>query len=242
MLDHLSAGRLEFGFGKGISIPEHKLWGLDAEQADARSEESLDLVLAAFQSDGLLSFEGRFWSYTDVPIEQRPLQKPYPPLWRPGKVETAARMGVSTMAGGPISAVAATVARYHELHEQGVGRYHPPSIGGIRKLYVAPTDGEAETRGRTAWAAYTEHLTRLFRRFEIPPPNDPTLGGDYDRAKEVQAVVVGSPGKIREHLEDFAENAGTDYFVGCFAWGDLNRDEAHRSFDLFAEHSMAGLT
>lgn len=238
MLDHLSGGRLEFGFGKGISIPEHLLWGLDAEQADARADEALDIVLTAFQTDGLLNYEGRFWTFQDTPIEQHPLQRPYPPLWRPGKVETAARLGVSTMAGGPISVIANTVARYRELHQDGIGRHHSPTIGGVRRLYVAPTDAEAEARGRTAWVAYTEHLTRLFRRYELAPPNDPTLGGDYDRALEVQAVVVGSPERVREHVEEFARDAGTDYFVGCFAWGDLTRDENHRSFDLFAERVL----
>ena len=27
MLDHLTNGRLEIGFGKGVSAPEHELWG-----------------------------------------------------------------------------------------------------------------------------------------------------------------------------------------------------------------------
>ena len=106
---------------------------------------------------------------------------------------------------------------------------------------MAPTGAEADEIGRRTWAAFTEHLTRLFRRYEMTPPNDPTLGGDYDKAKQFQAVVVGSPETVREHCEQFAEQAGTDYFVGVFAWGDLSAYEADRSFDLFAEHVMVAL-
>lgn len=236
MLDQLSEGRFEFGFGRGISIPEHVLWGFDAEEAVERTAESLDLILAALQAEDLFSYEGRFWQFEDVPIETVPFQKPYPPLWRPGTLDVAAELGVSTMAGGPIAAVASAVERYHELHQPGVGLHHQPQIGGIRKIYVAATDSEAEDRARASWVAYSEHLTRLFRRFEMMPPNDPTIGGDFDRAMEVQAVVVGSPETVKAHVEAFAEEAGTDYFVGGFAWGDLGADEVHRSFDLFAEH------
>ena len=102
----------------------------------------------------------------------------------------------------------------------------------------AATDQEAEERARAAWVAFTEHLSRLFRRFEMTPPNDPTLGGDFDRALAVQAVVAGSPATVREAVQELAANGGTDSLVGQFAWGDLAIDEVYRSFDLFAEHAM----
>ena len=76
----------------------------------------------------------------------------------------------------------------------------------------------------------SEHLTRLFRRYEMTPPNDPTLGGDFDKALAVQAVVVGSPATIRAHVEQFEAESGTDYFVGCFSWGDIIGDDLRRSF------------
>ena len=242
MLDQLSEGRLEIGFGKGISPPEHLLWGLEPDDAIAATNEILDIVLKAMTTTGLFSYEGAFHTFTDVPIEIWPYQKPHPPLWRPGTLETAARLGVRTMTGGPLQAVAAAAARYHELVDpNGIGAAHPPMIGGVRRVIVAPTDAEADALGRRAWAAFTDHLTTLFRRYEIAPPGDPTLGGDYDKAKAVQAVVVGSPSTVLEHCQQFEAGAGTDYFVGCFAWGDLDRKEMLQSFDLFAEHVVQPL-
>ena len=44
MLDQLSTGRLEFGFGKGVSPPEHLLWNIDRAEVDARTEESLQII------------------------------------------------------------------------------------------------------------------------------------------------------------------------------------------------------
>ncbi len=235
MLDQLSGGRLEIGFGKGVSAPEHELWGSDYDDAEDRLDEALEIVLGMLQADGTYSHEGRYWTFSDVPILFEPVQKPYPPLWRPGTLATAARLGVRTVTFGPSAMVADAVRQYHEGYQPGVGGGHPPMIGGVRKIFVAATDAEAEQRARQAWAAYAEHLTRLFRRFDIPPPGDPSLGGDFDLALQVQACVAGSPAKVRDHLQEFAETAGTDYFVGWWAWGDLTTDEIDRSFDLFVD-------
>lgn len=242
MLDHLSHGRLEIGFGKGISVPEHILWGLDADDAEDTTDEALDLLLTILQTDGELSYHGTRWTFDRVPVELQPLQQPHPPLWRPGRLETAAAMGVSTVVAGPAAVVARSVARYHELHRPGVGRHHPPTVAAVRRFVVASTDQEADARGRTAWVAFTEHLTRLFRRYELVPPNDPTLGGDYDRAKEVHAVVAGSPARVRDHVEELAAVGGTDYLLGCFGWGDLTTTEVRRSLGLFAEHVIAPMS
>lgn len=54
-------------------------------------------------------------------------------------------------------------------------------------------------------------------------------------------IGFGKGISVREHCEQFAEEAGTDYFVGVVAWGDLSAYEVDRSFDLFAEHVMAPL-
>ena len=52
-------------------------------------------------------------------------------------------------------------------------------------------------------------------------------------------VVAGSPATVREHVERFEAESGTDYFVGKFALGDLSHRELMRSIDLFATEVMA---
>jgi alkanesulfonate monooxygenase SsuD/methylene tetrahydromethanopterin reductase-like flavin-dependent oxidoreductase (luciferase family) len=79
MLDHLSGGRLELGVGRGISPPEHEMWGLDPVLARQRSEETLEIILAGMTSN-TLNYEGRFWRFEGVPLEVCPFQKPHPPV------------------------------------------------------------------------------------------------------------------------------------------------------------------
>ena len=80
MLDQLSGGRLDVGVGRGISNLELGHYGVDPATAPAQYVEALAIVLKALTSR-TLTFEGKYYSYRDVPIELEPLQKPHPPLW-----------------------------------------------------------------------------------------------------------------------------------------------------------------
>lgn len=243
MLDHLTGGRFELGFGKGISPPEHSLWGLDPGEAVERTDEMLEILLAALTCpNDRFSFAGRFHQFDDVPLEVRPLQQPYPPLWRPGTPETAASLGVNTVVGGPIPIVNGAIERYQASFEPKLSGGRAPTIGAIRKFIVAPTDAEADELGRNAWPVYTDNLMGLFRRYDYEAPNDPTVGGDYERAKQVQAVVVGSPERIRGHIEELTAAGLVKYVIGCFAFGNLDHNTVVRSQELFAEHIVAPLS
>lgn len=242
MLDHLSGGRFELGFGKGISAPEHLLWGLDPDEADDRCHEMLKLLIAALTCENdVFSFEGRFHQLADVPLEVRPHQLPHPPLWRPGNVATAAALGVSTVVGGPTAMAHQTIAAYRAAYQSTLSAGREPTVGVIRKFVVAPTDAEANAIGRRAWPRFSHDLTVLFRRFGMQPPNDPTIGGDYERAKQVEAIVVGSPETVRAHVEQLTENGLVEYVIGHFAFGDLSHAEIARSIELFGHHVVEPL-
>ena len=58
-LDHLTGGRLDVGIGKGISPIEHRLWGHAAEEAQARTAETIDILRKGLTSD-VLTHEGPF--------------------------------------------------------------------------------------------------------------------------------------------------------------------------------------
>jgi alkanesulfonate monooxygenase SsuD/methylene tetrahydromethanopterin reductase-like flavin-dependent oxidoreductase (luciferase family) len=251
MLDHLADGRLEVGVGRGIAPPEHAMWGLEPDAARNRSEETLEVLLQGFAADKL-DFDGRYWSFHEVPVELHPLQQPHPPLWYPGNVEIAGRRGFNTVVGGPIRAVAAQAARYHDLydaHASGGRGVNPhldrPIIAGSGRVFVGRTDAEAEARARRAWAAYTHNITLLWKRAGIAPsdmPLDPSAGGDFDRARSLDLAVAGSAERVRDHVERYAAESGTDHLVVSFAWGDLTHAEVMASFERFVEHVVVPLS
>jgi alkanesulfonate monooxygenase SsuD/methylene tetrahydromethanopterin reductase-like flavin-dependent oxidoreductase (luciferase family) len=89
MLDQISGGRLEIGFGRGASSIEAGYY--DQRAAQEIYEEGLQLVLEGLKSRKL-SFEGKIYRFKDIPLALEPLQKPHLPLWYGvHSVESAAR-------------------------------------------------------------------------------------------------------------------------------------------------------
>ena len=79
MLDHMSRGRLEIGFGRGSSVGEQRYYGRDPAQAQEAYAEALELVVKAFTSKRL-DFHGKHYSADHVPMQLEPLQRPHPPV------------------------------------------------------------------------------------------------------------------------------------------------------------------
>jgi len=80
-LDLLSGGRLDFGIGKGYRYNEFAGFATPMEDADARFDESLGVMLKAWTSDTPWSHRGRYWQFDNVVVEPTTAQKPHPPLW-----------------------------------------------------------------------------------------------------------------------------------------------------------------
>src|ERR1700752_3704229 len=74
MLDCLSNGRLISGFARGIPR-EYVAYGVDLAESRARFEEAWEIVKRAWTEE-VFSYTGKFWSYKDVSIWPRPVQKP----------------------------------------------------------------------------------------------------------------------------------------------------------------------
>ncbi|MFT7650494.1 MAG: alkanesulfonate monooxygenase SsuD [Candidatus Poriferisodalaceae bacterium] len=244
MLDHLSNGRLEVGVGRGISPPEHQMWGLEPEVARDRSDETLEVLLAGMTNQ-TLNFEGRFWNFQDVPIEVRPLQTQHPPLWYPGIIEVAGSRGFNTFTAGAATNVAVAAARFAELNAEyanAPGRVNgagTPTLGaGTLRVFVAEDAQVALARARIAWKHFDANLTKLWRRAGITElPMNPTADGDFDLAAKKGVAFAGTPAMLSERLNEYSE-VGIDLVMLGFDWGNLEAKEVRRSLDLVVEHVM----
>ena len=111
MLDQMSSGRLEIGFGRGSVPAELIYYGQKPEEAQSVYAEALDLIVQGLTSR-TLTFKGQYFQYNDVPMELAPYQQPHPPVWygvhAPESAVRAARRGLQVVSLDPVAATRAS--------------------------------------------------------------------------------------------------------------------------------------
>lgn len=159
-LDHISAGRVEFGIGAGWHQREHEAYGWRfpsiKERCD-RLEEACALIKALFSADGPVSYEGQYYHLDAAPFAPRCVQEPHPPIMVGGGGEkrtlrTLALYGdVMNVSGSP--AVVKHKIAVLGAHCADLGR-DPATITKTVMLPVALQDDAARAeRLRDLWSA-----------------------------------------------------------------------------------------
>jgi alkanesulfonate monooxygenase SsuD/methylene tetrahydromethanopterin reductase-like flavin-dependent oxidoreductase (luciferase family) len=247
MLDHMSGGRLEIGFGRG-SVPfEISYYGQNAEERQEIYAEHLEVILKAFTVK-TLTWKGRYNQFENVPMELASYQKPHPPLWygahSPDSAERAARKGLHIVTNDMPSNTRAIVDRYRQIWSevQGTqtGKAALPKMGMVRFIVVADSDTEAMNIARRAylrWRASFVYLSEMNGR----EMRSPLRADSFDTLIAQGQAIAGSPETVRAFLAAQIEECGVNYVVGQFCFGDLALDEMLHSVELFSAHVIPAL-
>jgi len=243
MLDHLSGGRLEIGFGRG-SVPfEISYYGQNAEERQQIYAERLELILKAFTTERL-TWDGRYDQFKDVPLEMFPLQKPHPPLWygahSPDSAARAARKGLNIVTNDMPANARKIVCRYQEVWKETQGSATLPKMGVVRLIVVAESDAKALAIARRAYLRWRSSFVYL-SAMNGTVPDSPLNVDSFDTVISQGQAIAGSPDTVRAFLETQIRDIGVNYVVGQLCFGDLTFDEIGHSVGLFAAHVMPGL-
>jgi alkanesulfonate monooxygenase SsuD/methylene tetrahydromethanopterin reductase-like flavin-dependent oxidoreductase (luciferase family) len=243
MLDQMSGGRLDIGFGRGASPIELEIFGQDPTKAEAVYREGLELIIKGLTST-TLTFHGETFHLDVVPMMLEPLQKPYPPIWygvhAPESAERAARRGLHTINLDPTDEAKVATARYRSVWCECHGGAPQPKLGLGRFIVVAETVDAALNLARRAYRVWYASFNYLFnlrgrpvQRHARPP--------DFDTLVQRGQGVAGTPTTVTDWLREQVAQTGANYMVGQFAFGDLTFDECRRSITLFADEVMPAL-
>jgi alkanesulfonate monooxygenase SsuD/methylene tetrahydromethanopterin reductase-like flavin-dependent oxidoreductase (luciferase family) len=219
MLDQLSGGRLDLGIGRGAAPLELSFFGVSPAEAQDRYSEAAEIVLKAMETD-TLTYSGRHFSISDVPIALSPIQKPYPPLWygamKPETARWAAQNSINVACVGKSSSIRAITDAYR-AHWSTRPPQFMPLLGMVRIVVIAESDAEARALAAPAYARWFKTFTFLSRN--LPPP--PNLPRSFEQALEDGFCLVGSPSTVRETLRRQVVEAGVTYVMCQLAFGDL---------------------
>ena len=236
MLDHMSGGRLEIGFGRG-SVPfEISYYGQNAEERQQIYAERLELILKAFTVK-TLTWNGRYDQFENVPMEMESFQKPHPPLWygahSPDSAERAARKGLNMVTNDMPDNARAIVARYRQIWRDVQGPATLPKMGVVRFIVVADSDASAMAIARRAYLRWRASFTYL-SELNGTMPNSPLRAESFDALIGQGQAIAGSPETVRAFLAAQVEDSKVNYIVGQFCFGDLTLEEMLRSVELFS--------
>jgi alkanesulfonate monooxygenase SsuD/methylene tetrahydromethanopterin reductase-like flavin-dependent oxidoreductase (luciferase family) len=244
MLDQMSGGRLEIGFGRGASQIEAALYGNDPEKAELMYVEGLELIMRGLTQKSL-DFHGQFYSFADVPMELEPLQKPHPPVWygvhSPVSAERAARQRLNIVSLDPADKTRTFTDRFRQVWNDTESiETTKPMIGLGRFIVIGATDEEAVHIARRAYPKWHRSFNYLFnlRGGKGPVHQRPA---DLETLIKIGQGIAGSPNTVTEFLKAQMTESGANYVVGQFAFGDLTLSEILRSLELFTRHVMPEL-
>jgi alkanesulfonate monooxygenase SsuD/methylene tetrahydromethanopterin reductase-like flavin-dependent oxidoreductase (luciferase family) len=147
MLDCLSNGRIISGFARGIPR-EYQVHNVPMSQSRERFEEAYEIVTRAWTED-VFSYSGKYWSYKDVALWPRPLQKPHPPIMIPivgsqESIEFAGRHNIGITPGLAGGGLRDDIIRHYAKSLKAAGhRITPDHLSLALNAYVADSKAQA---------------------------------------------------------------------------------------------------
>jgi alkanesulfonate monooxygenase SsuD/methylene tetrahydromethanopterin reductase-like flavin-dependent oxidoreductase (luciferase family) len=215
-LDLMSGGRLDFGVGKGYRHTEFEGFCIPPEQAQARFDEAIEVILKAWTTRERFSHEGRFWRFKDIVVEPPPKQAPHPPLWMgagsPASIKRAAQHSYNLIldqfASAPV--LGERIALFQAECAAHGRRYSPMQIVVARDMFVVDDE-----RGREA--AIERNNRAHGRTLSVSRAPD-SAGGSHILAyahtaqQQHESPLIGTPDEIMAKLQTL-KAAGVEYVM-----------------------------
>ena len=201
----MSGGRLEFGVGKGYRHSEFAGFCIPYEEADARFEEALHVIIKAWTSSARFSHHGRFWQYEDIIVEPPASQKPHPPVWiaagKPDSIRSVAAGGCKLLLDqfASTETVGERLALFRVECEAGGRTFDPMDVAVARNFYVARDTVDAQA-ALTRLAQAHAGMVALSRHPDGRNQSHITAYAGAPGATEASALY-GTPDRIAAELE-----------------------------------------
>ena len=254
LVDILSDGRLDVGVGRGNRPAEFAGYRVPQQESRERFDETVDVMQRGWTEERF-SYYGRFFSFDDVRVIPKPVQRPHPPLYQvcvtKDGIENTALRGwpmLNSVLFGPVDQLVTNRDTYvNTLDKAGRTSEEIAALlarwGVSRQIYVADTDAKALAEAKDAELWYQDS----FRRFVIPeriedahPTLQPAFRAMADRLGTVtwqslvaETLAFGSPDTVARHIE-YMRSIGVGQVLCWMNFGGLPQDKIRRSMELFA--------
>ena len=209
-VDHISQGRLIFGVGRSGFPRTYEAYGVPYGESRERFAEVLEILQRAFTQERF-SYDGQFYSFRNVHLVPKPLQRPHPPI-RIAATNAETFAGIGTLGFpifvavrlGTIEELGPNIRAYQDAYKAaghpGRGQVYlrvPVYVGATEKEALGDPEGSImhfyRTLGAqlesTASAAGTRAVEQRAERGQA------LQTVTYDEARR-EKVIVGTPDQV----------------------------------------------
>lgn len=250
MVDLLSGGRLEFGVGRGYVPYDYEALGLAFEEGQARTTESLELILKAWSGEPF-THQGRYYSAGPLTVWPQPEQRPHPPVWiacsnNPQSFAWTARQGYNLLTIPYIKSVDQTAALTRVYRDAWAESGRDPAAYQIGSLYHVVVDTDGAAARRRAEVAMRRYMEANLDAQSLSP-----AGAAAARARRVALsidtmvaegrMIAGTPAECTAMIARLQAEIGFTLLYGQLQFGGIDFPTARRSMELFAQEVIPSL-
>jgi alkanesulfonate monooxygenase SsuD/methylene tetrahydromethanopterin reductase-like flavin-dependent oxidoreductase (luciferase family) len=234
-VDQISGGRLIFGVGRSGLPRTYEDYGVSYAESRDRFAEVLDIVEQAW-SQPAVSYEGKYYTFNNITVAPKPLQKPLPPIRiaaaSPDTYPAVGERGLPIFINaryGSFSEFVPEITRYREAY---AAAGHPGRGQVFLRVptYVAETEAQARAEAEESLMHfYREQAGRL--RDSLSRAGTRAIEGRAERLKRIEnltydealtgQVLIGTPDIVIERLRMLQQEIGIDGILAELNCGGL---------------------
>lgn len=252
MLDNLSHGRLDVGFGRAFLPQEFDTFGVSMDTSRARFTEGIEACRRLWSEENVV-FDGQFTRFGPVTLLPSPVQRPHPPIFVASATSPQSCAAAGT-AGHHLQVVPTVTTReglqemLQAYRDAWAAAGHRPGAARIQikyTCYLAQRREHALALAETFERNYIDKMAGAVAawgqtRSDAYPGYeqfvDKVRQYDFTQSLKANKVLTGTPQDVREQLATVREWFGDDLTVSLqFNPGHIAVREAITAMELFAD-------